>query len=215
MMNALLSASAKTYFIVGIVLFLLMFVIPYMLVFAGLANQVVLTVLVYSLFGASLLSIALGVMRVGSRLGWWKGLGSGAGTSNASDEADPMRLSDRDAKSMKIAAMVVGILGSVVTFFVSILALLVSSVFSAFTGEGIFVAIGWLVVLSSIGALVGAILTSGNPKLGAILLGLAAVPSIFFTLSGIGVFFGLGTLLLVIATVLAFTASKQERSGAA
>ena len=214
MINALLSASAKTYFIAGIVLFLLMFVIPYMLVFAGLANQVVLTVLVYSLFGASLLSLALGVMRVGSRLGWWKGLGSAGAASNASDEAGPVRLSDRDAKSMKIAAMVVGILGSVVTFFVSIVALLVSSIFSAFTGEGIFVAIGWLVVLSSIGALVGAILTSGNPKLGAILLGLAAVPSVFFTFSGVHLVFGLGALLLVIAAAFAFTASKQESAEA-
>ena len=222
MINALLAASAKTYLIVGIVLFLLMFVIPFLGIRVsiqaarvGLAIPAIFWYLTYLVFFASLASIALGVMRVGSRLGWWKGLGSGAAASNSSHEADPVRLSDRDAKSMKIAAMVVGILGSVVTFFVSILALLVSSIFSAFTGEGIFVAIGWLVVLSSIGALVGAILTNGNPRLGAILLGIAAVPSIFFTTSGVHLVFGLGALLLVIAAVLAFIASAQESAEAA
>ena len=197
MINALVSASAKTYFIAGIVLFLLSLFMPY---------------ISYPVFFASLASIAMGVIKVGGRKGWWKELGSGPAESDSSDEAAPVRLSDRDAKSMKIAAMVVGILGSVVTFFVSIFTLLASSVLSAFTGEGIFVAIGWLVVLSSIGALVGAILTSGNPRLGAILLGIAAVPSIFFTASGVHLVFGLGTLLLVIAAVLAFIASAQERS---
>ena len=213
MINALLSASAKTYFIAGIVLFLLSLFISFLSIavaMMGLVNPTIFGILSYLVFFASLASIALGVIRVGSRKGWWKGFGSVSDTSDSVPEADPVRLSNRDAKSMKIAAMVVGILGSVVTFFVSIFTLLASSFLSAFTGEGIFVAIGWLVVLSSIGALVGAILTSGNPRLGAILLGIAAVPSIFFTASGVHLVFGLGTLLLVIAAVLAFIASAQE-----
>ena len=88
--------------------------------------------------------------------------------------------------------------------------MVLGGIFSAITGEGIFVFVGWLVVLSSILALVGAILTNGNPRVGATLLGIAAIPSILFTLLGAGMFFGLGTLLLVIATVLAYISSTQE-----
>ena len=116
---------------------------------------------------------------------------------------------------MKIAAMVLGILGSVVTFFVSIGAVLLGGLFSAITGDGFAYLVGWLVGMSSIAALVGAILTKSNPRVGAILLGIAAIPSILFTILVSSLFFGLGTLLLVIATVLAFIASTQESTEAA
>ena len=92
-----------------------------------------------------------------------------------SEGAAQITLNRRDRQSVKIAAMVVGILGSVVTFFVSVWTVAVGGLFTAVTGDGIFVSIGWLVVLSSIAALVGAILTHGNPRVGALLLAIAAV----------------------------------------
>ena len=86
---------------------------------------------------------------------------------------------------MKIAAMVLGILGSVVTFFVSVGAVVIGRPFLRNNGRRASrTYIGWLVVLSSIAALVGAILTYSNPRVGAILLGIAAVPSILFTFYG-------------------------------
>ena len=179
---------------------------------------------------AGLAIAGVGVAVLGRQKGWWGGLNAGGAQSASSEERGldvsgdgrepsvpsiPIKLSEGDTKTMKIAAMVVGILGSIVTFFVSVGTVVLGGLFSAFTGEGIFVAIGWLVVLSSIAALVGAILTNGNPRIGAILLGIAAVPSVLFTLSGVGLFFGLGALLLLIATVLAFIASVQESAQSA
>lgn len=192
---------------------------------------VVIPAILFILAGLAGLAIGgYGIAVLGRQKGWWGDSPERVAASvseqergpDISEEARepgipvvPINVSSQDTRAMKIAAMVVGILGSVVTFFVSIFTLLASSVLSAFTGEGIFVAIGWLVVLSSIGALVGAILTNGNPRLGAILLGIAAVPSVFFTASGVHLVFGLGALLLVIAAVLAFIASTQESAGAA
>jgi hypothetical protein len=64
-----------------------------------------------------------------------------------------------------------------------------------------------------VAGLVGAILTLCVPRVGARMLGIAAIPSILFTFMGVGLFFGLGTLLLVIATVLAFIADAQVKAG--
>ncbi len=183
-----------------------------------------LTPLVGILLGLAIGGFGIAVL--GRQKGWWGDSMARIASSVSGQErgpdisgearqpsipAVPISVSSQNAKAMKIAAMVVGMLGSVVTFFVSIFTLLASSVLSAFTGEGIFVAIGWLVVLSSIGALAGTILTNGNPRLGAILLGIAEVTNVLFTTSGVRLVFGLGALLLVIAAVLAFIASMQER----
>ena len=156
----------------------------------------------------------IGIAMLGGQKGWWSGLGT-QGEPDGLQERDTRTLQGRDAQTLKIAAMVLGILGSVVTFFVSVGAVVLGGLFSAITGEGFAYLVGWLVVLSSIAALVGAILTHSNPKVGAILLGIAAIPSILFTILVSSLFFGLGTLLLVIAAVLAFIASTQEKGEAA
>ena len=63
MINALLSASAKTYFIAGIVLFLLSLFISFLSIavaMVGLVNPTIFGSLSYLVFFASLASIALG-----------------------------------------------------------------------------------------------------------------------------------------------------------
>ena len=178
------------------------------------------------IYWAGLITIGVGIVMLGRKKGWWgragkqversiDNAGKQVGQIIDNEGAAQITLNDRDAKSLKIAATALGICGSVVTFFVSVFTVALGGLFSAITGEGIFVFIGWLVVLSSIFALVGAILTYSNPRVGAILLGIAAIPSLLFTFAGAGIFFGLGTLLLVIATVLAFIARTQERAASA
>ena len=164
---------------------------------------------------AGIVMVVIGIAMLGGQKGWWSGLSSRAESSGSNESTTQARVNQGDAQTMKIAAMVLGILGSVVTFFVSVGAVVIGGLFSAITGEGLAYYVGWLVVLSSIAALVGAILTYSNPRVGAILLGIAAVPSILFTFMGVALFFGLGTLLLVIATVLAFIASTQESTESA
>ena len=152
----------------------------------------------------------IGIAMLGGQKGWWSGLGT-QGEPDGLQERDTRTLQGRDAQTLKIAAMVLGILGSVVTFFVSVGAVVLGGLFSAITGEGFAYLVGWLVVLSSIAALVGAILTHSNPRVGAILLGIAAIPSILFTILVSSLFFGLGTLLLVIAAVLAFMPARRRK----
>ena len=160
---------------------------------------------------AGIVMVVIGIVLLGGQKGWWSGLSRQQREPSGLQEREPQTSQGKDTQALKIAAMVLGILGSVVTFFVSVGAVVLGGLFSAITGDGFAYLVGWLVVLSSIAALVGAILTNSNPRVGAILLGIAAIPSILFTLLVSSLFFGLGTLLLVIATVLAFIASSQSK----
>ena len=151
----------------------------------------VLDALGWLVVAAGIVAVVVGIAMYGGQKGWWSGL---------DDEAK---------KAVRIATMVLGILGSVVTFLFSVLVVTLGGFGTKFEDEGYLVFAGWLVVLSSVIALLGAILTHGSPRVGAKLLGIAAIPCILFTFAGVGMFFGLGTLLLVIATVLAFIDSRQ------
>ena len=208
-----LFGSPKKNIIIGLVMFLS--VIPlnflaYAVLFQYGDPPEAYSLLIRLVSWAGLITVGVGIVMLGGEKGWWGDLGKRLAQGGLGESVARTNLKEKDIKSMKIAAMVLGILGSVVTFFVSVGAVVLGGIFSAITGEGIFVFVGWLVVLSSILALVGAILTNGNPRVGATLLGIAAIPSILFTLMGAGMFFGLGTLLLVIATVLAYISSTQE-----
>lgn len=146
---------------------------------------------------AGIVAVVVGIAMLGGQKGWWSGL---------DDEAK---------KAVRIATMVLGILGSVVTFLFSVMVVTLGGFGTKFEDEGYLVFAGWVVMLSSVIALLGAILTHGSPRVGAKLLGIAAIPCILFTFAGVGMFFGLGTLLLVIAAVLAFIASTQEKAESA
>ena len=207
-----LFGSVKKNIIIGLVMILS--VIPlHFLVNVVLPEEFIL--INRLLFWGGLIAIGVGIVMLGGQKGWSGDLGKRMEKGELSEVPAQITLNRRDRQSVKIAAMVVGILGAVVTFFVSVWLVAIGGLFSAVTGEGIFVFIGWLVVLSSIAALVGAILTHGNPRVGALLLAIAAVPSILFTLMGAGMFFGLGTLLLVIATVLAYLGTTHESAESA
>ncbi len=129
--------------------------------------------------------------------------------------------------NMKLSAMILGLLASSILIGInsfSIPAWIEIGLFDAFeflfdvAGDetiGVYLGI-WLFVLSSIVALAGSIMTNSDPRTGGILLGAASVPNIIFTLTGfgtdVGPFLLLSALLLLVAMLLAFSASTQEES---
>lgn len=68
---------------------------------------------------------------------------------------------------MKAAALVVGILGSVAAFILSIGTVILGGLGDAFgiEGSGIVLILGWLMLLGSIAALVGALLAQKQPHI--------------------------------------------------
>ncbi len=131
--------------------------------------------------------------------------------------------------NMKLSAMILGILGSSILIGINSfsipawgeIGLFDASVFEFLIDVAGDETIGayfgiWLFVLSSIVALAGSIITNSDPRTGGILLGAASVPNIIFTLTGfgtdVGPFLLLSALLLLVAMLLALSASTQERS---
>ena len=115
---------------------------------------------------------------------------------------------------MTVASMVIGILGAVVTFFIAIGMVLLGGLgdYVGVEGSGMVVIVGWLTVLASIAALVGAILAKNNPKVGAIMMIASALPGILLMfVSDAPIYLGFGSLLLIIGGVLAFVAFNQEQ----
>ena len=123
---------------------------------------------------------------------------------------------------MAAASMGIGISGSVV-ILLAIFDVALGGLLGYFIGarlEILPLLLGWVAVLASIAALVGASLAATNPKVGAIIMLASAIvsaPAIpvalditsILTLSLIVCF---GNLLLIIAAALAFTASKRQQS---
>ncbi len=103
---------------------------------------------------------------------------------------------------MKIAALIVGIFGSVAGFIGAILALFVGGIGSAFGAEdaGQVTGLGFGALIASVVALVGAALALAKPRASAILMGISAIAGLIF----VSFAFVLGTILLLIATLLAF-----------
>ena len=116
---------------------------------------------------------------------------------------------------MRVAAMVIGILGAVITFIIAILFVLLGGLGDALGigGSGGVVIMGWLTLIASIVALVGAILSKNTPMAGAIMMAVSAIPGIILIIqAGIPILFILGSLLLIVGAVLAFVANSQAES---
>ena len=114
---------------------------------------------------------------------------------------------------MKAAALVVGILGSVAAFILSIGTVILGGLGDAFgiEGSGIVLILGWLMLLGSIAALVGALLAKSNPISGAMILGISAIPPLLLTfIGGVVMPFAIVTILLAIPAILAYLGAKQD-----
>lgn len=108
---------------------------------------------------------------------------------------------------MKTAAVIVGLVGAIAAFIASVLALTIGGAEAAFESVSSDLtlerAIGGLAM--SILALVGAALSIAKPKVAAVLMVVSAVAGPLF----IYIFYGLGSVLLLIAALLAFLGSRS------
>lgn len=101
-----------------------------------------------------------------------------------------------------VASMVLGISGSVL-----ISGLLLEAAFAYFDGANIAITAAWILALAPIAALIGAILTKNNPKVGgAIMLAAAALLVPY----DVGFFAEFGNILLIIGGALALVARMQQ-----
>ena len=103
---------------------------------------------------------------------------------------------------MRIAALIIGIFGSLAGFIGSIVAMFVGSVAGAFGADdsGLVVGLGLGALLMSIMGLVGAALVIARPRLSAAMMGTSAI--VGFVL--VFVAYILAAVLLLIAAILAF-----------
>ncbi len=146
-------------------------IIGAVLLMTGLVATVISFFVAMLLFLAGMAIAGIGIAKYGTQQYWWGDMYGRSEPDVSSDEQElgapnegrepggstiSVNLSEGDTRAMKIAAMVLGILGLIVTFFISIFAVALGGLASMVTGEGSYVFIGWLVVLSSILALVGA-----------------------------------------------------------
>ena len=116
---------------------------------------------------------------------------------------------------LKVAAMVLGILGSIATFYFGTFGMFVIGAPALILWFGILLFWAFSVV-----ALIGAILTHSNPKAGLVLLCAASAICILGTVGAVlsisldGMLsFGPCALLLGLATVFAFIHYRQVQSG--
>lgn len=109
---------------------------------------------------------------------------------------------------MRIAALIIGIFGSVAGFIGAIFALFVGGIGGALGAEGAgqVAGLGVGALIASVAALVGAALAMAKPRTSAVIMGLSAIAGLIF----ISWAFVLGTVLLLLATLFAFLGRNQS-----
>lgn len=109
---------------------------------------------------------------------------------------------------MRIAALIIGIFGSVAGFIGAIFALFVGGIGSAFGAEGAgeIAGLGFGALIASIAALVGAALAMAKPRTSAVIMGVSAIAGLIFVFMA----FVIGTILLLLATLFAFLGRNQD-----
>lgn len=112
---------------------------------------------------------------------------------------------------MRVAGLVLGILGSVAGFFGALVAIFFGGVTGALGDEetGTTLAIACTIaIVASIVGLIGAIISPGKPKLGAGLMLASAIIGII----AVFVAYILGAVLLLIGALLAFIGRKEKQA---
>ena len=107
--------------------------------------------------------------------------------------------------------MILGIFGAIAAFIGAIIALIVGGIGGAFEAEGAETIVigGWIALLMSVVALVGAAITMAAPKVAAGFMVVSAIVGVI----AISAAYVLATVLLLIAGLLAFIGRpKMERT---
>ena len=108
---------------------------------------------------------------------------------------------------MRIAALIIGIFGSVAGFIGAVFAVFIGGLGGAFGAEGAgeVAGLGFGALIASVVALVGAALALAKPRTSAVIMGVSAIAGLIFVSAA----FVLGTILLLIATLFAFLGRNQ------
>ena len=109
---------------------------------------------------------------------------------------------------MRTAALIIGIFGAIAAFIGSIFALIIGGIGGALGVDeaGTVVVAGWIALLMSIVALVGAALSIAKPKVAAALMVISAIVGVI----AVFVAYVLGTVLLIIAAFLAYLGRRKQ-----
>ena len=109
---------------------------------------------------------------------------------------------------MRIAALIVGIFGAIAAFIGSVFALLIGGLGGALGVEeaGTVVVGGSIALLMSIVGLIGAALSIAKPRVAAALMGISAIVGLIAVFAA----YVLGTVLLIIAAILAFLGRQRD-----
>ncbi|QQE78097.1 DUF4064 domain-containing protein [Alicyclobacillus sp. SO9] len=103
---------------------------------------------------------------------------------------------------MKVASMVLGIVGSVFGVIAAITAMFIGGVGGAFgaNGASTITSLGWGALFASIVGLIGSILVSGKPKVAAVLMLIGGIAGII----SVSYFYILPGILLIIPGIMSF-----------
>ena len=113
---------------------------------------------------------------------------------------------------MRIAALIVGIFGAMAGFIGALVALAVGGIGGAIEVEGAETVIigGWIALLMSVVALVGAALSMAKPRVAAGLMAVSAIVGVIAVFAA----YVLATILLTVAAIFAFLGRQRvERLG--
>lgn len=112
---------------------------------------------------------------------------------------------------MRVAAIIIGVIGSFTGFIAGVLALTVGGIATAFGAEdsGLVVNLSLGAIAASVVGLTGAALAAAKPRLSAALMMVSSVAGVI----SISAFYVLPAILLVIASILAFIGRGERSSG--
>lgn len=108
---------------------------------------------------------------------------------------------------MKIAALILGILGGIAGIVGSIIAMMIGGIGSALGGEGAktVTSLGWVALLISIVAIVGGALAIAKPKIAGIIMLLMGIGGII----AVSIGYVVAGPLLIIGGILALVGSRK------
>ena len=113
---------------------------------------------------------------------------------------------------MRVAALVLGILGGLAGLIGGACALAVGGIGEAFGAEGAeeIIGLGWLAFVAGIGGLIGAGMAMTKPKIAAALMAIAGIVGLI----AVSLAYVFATALFGIAALLAFLGRNEKKSEA-
>ena len=111
---------------------------------------------------------------------------------------------------MRVAGLIIGVLGSIAAFVGAIIAIAIGGIGSAFDAEGAdsIVVQGYVALGASVVGLVGGVLSLAKPRFAAGMMAVSAIVGVI----AVFVAYLAGGLLLLIGALLAFLGRNEARS---